>query len=686
MKRIIVLGGGYGGILTAKKLAKKLKKQDVKITLIDKNPYHTMLTELHEVAAGRVHEDSIKIYFDQVFAGRNVDVEMDEITNIDFSNNILTSETTEYPYDYLVVGTGCKPTFFGNDQIKENVFTLWSLEDANILKEQIHTMFKEAAKTKDEALRKELLSFVVVGAGFTGVEMAGELAEQVPELCHDYRINQEEVTVKLLDMAPRVLPVFPEKLSANADKKLRKLGVEIHTGEPCGEITKESIKYGEQVFKSRTVVWVTGVEGSELMDNIEGVETKARGRIACNQYLQAEGKENVYVVGDNIFYIPEGEERPVPQMVENAEHSAGTVAKNIASEFKGKEKESYNPSFHGAMVCIGGRKGLAQVGSGNMMFNIKNSFIALFIKHFINIVYFFQVLGWTKVWSYIKHEFFNVPNDRSMVGGLLSRKTPNIWTVPLRIWLGISWFLQGLPKLTEKLTGGWADYCTLGEFPRDFENKGLLCQIQGEVVNEYQTDVSIAAPEDPVIVEHNYEDLHGFELVMTYITDFFKGFAPTNYGWYGSEHDIPYILEYFQQYKWIGWLFWLIEWAYDLFIVIADWSMNTIVAYFAPLFELVLAVGETGVGILLIIGLFTSVAALGSLVLTIMVLVGSSLAYDGIVLTELFWYLVGSIALLNFGGSGNVVSVDYYIMPKVRAFWQKIPLVKKWYTYGEKIQ
>ncbi|QVK17856.1 NAD(P)/FAD-dependent oxidoreductase [Mycoplasmatota bacterium] len=683
MKRIVVLGGGYGGILTAKYMEKKLRKLDVKITIIDKNPYHTMLTELHEVAAGRVHEDSIKIYFNQVIAGRRIDFKLDEIKNIDFSNQKLISDKSEYPYDYLVIGTGCKPTFFGHDEFKKHVFTLWSLEDANNLHEHILNQFRKAAKMDDEEARKQSLSFVITGAGFTGVEMAGELAEYVPELCREYQINPNQVSIKLLDMAKRVLPTFPEKLSINAVKKLEKIGVECLTGHPCENVTSESISFGEKTIKTETIIWTTGVEGSTLVDSITEINKKGRGRLVCNEFLQAEGKENVYVVGDNIFYIPEGEEKPVPQMVENAENSSKLVAHNIVSDIKGKEKKVYKPAFHGAMVCIGGRKGLAQVGTSKMMFNIKNSFIALFIKHFINVIYFMQVLGWTKVWSYIKHEFFNTKNNRSMVGGLFSKKTPSFWTVPLRLWLGFMWFLQGLPKVIKKLSGGWDSYCTLNEFPKTFENNGLICSSLGKTVNFVNAN---PIANDYTVPSTTYQDLNGFDKILTYINEFFAGFKPNVTTDYGLSYNVLYVFDYYEQnFKWIGWLFEILEWLYNIFMSISDWFMGTIVTWMAPFFEFGLAIGELGIGILLILGLFTVLASAGSLMLTIMVIVGSLFSYNGIFLSELIWYLVASIVLLNFGGNGHVLSLDYYVMPKVHGFLQKIPFVKKWYIYGEKV-
>lgn len=174
MKEIVVLGAGYGGVLTAKKLAKRFKKdQDIRIRLIDRKPFHTMMTELHEVAAGRVDEDAIKMDLKKIFAGLKVEIVLDEITNVDFKSNKLQGKRDTYKYDHLVIGTGCKPSFFGIPGAEEHSFSLWSFEDAVKLKQQIRQMFMDATKLSDPDKRKQMLTFVVVGAGFTGVEMIG---------------------------------------------------------------------------------------------------------------------------------------------------------------------------------------------------------------------------------------------------------------------------------------------------------------------------------------------------------------------------------------------------------------------------------------------------------------------------------------------------------------------------------
>ena len=225
--RIVIVGAGYSGVLTAKKLSRKFKKDDsVSITIIDKNPFHTMLTELHEVAGGRVNEDSIRISLKRVFAGRKVDVKLDTVNSIDFGKKTVSGSKTSYVYDYLVLSAGSKPTYFGTAGAEEYAFKLWSYQDAIILKEHIHDMFRRAAGEADPNEKKRLLAFHIVGAGFTGVEMAGELAEYIPVLCDEYEIDRDLVSVSDIDILPRTVPTLPEKLSFKVQRRLVKMGVD----------------------------------------------------------------------------------------------------------------------------------------------------------------------------------------------------------------------------------------------------------------------------------------------------------------------------------------------------------------------------------------------------------------------------------------------------------------------------
>lgn len=231
MKKIVVLGAGYAGILTAKKLEKKFRKMkmedEVSISIIDRHPYHTMLTELHEVAAGRVEEDSIRISLKKVFAGRNVEIITDTISQISIEEKKLTGNQGEYDYDYLILAAGSKPTYFGVEGAEKNSYKLWSYEDAVLLKERIHHVFRNAASEPNEEEKRRLLTFYVVGAGFTGVEMAGELAEYVPFLCEEYEIEPSMVSMYNVDVLKRAVPILPEKLSGKVERRLTKMGMAV---------------------------------------------------------------------------------------------------------------------------------------------------------------------------------------------------------------------------------------------------------------------------------------------------------------------------------------------------------------------------------------------------------------------------------------------------------------------------
>jgi NADH dehydrogenase len=326
MKKIVIIGAGYAGILTAKKLAKRFRKDnDVSVTVIDKNPFHTMLTELHEVAAGRVEEDSIRISYRKVFAGRKVNFIQDFAESIDFKNKRITGKNGVYEYDYLVMSAGSKPTYFSIPGAEENSFPLWSYEDAVRLRERILNCFRQASLETDEQEKRRLLSFIVVGAGFTGAEMAGELAEYVPILCDKYELDRKLVSISIADFLPRVVTTLPEKLSAKIQKRLEKMGVQVLLNTRVTEIGENHIcldsgdeSEGKNSCQAGTVIWVAGIESAQItMKAGETVPCQRRGRLNADQYLRCPEYNDMYIAGDNLFYIPPGETEPVPQMVEN---------------------------------------------------------------------------------------------------------------------------------------------------------------------------------------------------------------------------------------------------------------------------------------------------------------------------------------------------------------------------------
>ncbi len=671
-KNIVIVGAGYAGILTAKKLAKKLKKQkDINITIIDKNPFHTMLTELHEVAANRVDEDSIKISLNKVFAGRRVNVKLDTVNTIDFKKKIVVGNNESYAYDYLVVSAGSKPAFYGVKGAEEFSFKLWSYEDAVLLRDHIHNTFRKAVTVADEAERKKLLTFWVIGAGFTGVEMIGELAEYVPVLCEKFGILRSEVSLYNVDGLSRVIPNLTEKLSAKVEKRLRKMGVKVILNSLVSEVGEDFIdlKQGDKIVHNTagTIIWAAGIQSAEVTQEA-GKELEAtRGRIQVDTYLRSTKDESVYVIGDNMYFVAKGEERPVPQMVENCEQSSHTAAHNIVCAITGKGKmEEYKPAFHGVMVSIGGRYAVAHVGLPGHFFSLP-SFLAMFAKHFINITYFIQVLGWNKVFHYMKQEFFTIRNCRSFVGGHFSNRTPSFLLVPLRVWLGAVWLFEGILKIVE----GWFKSPKLTDFfgGANAWYNSILNAVSGnaagaadatsaatgeaaaaaDAVSAASGAVTEGAAEVVKSVGEVLVNLDIFGLVKVIFVSG-KELAESKIGDYAFKLDIP-----------------AMNWFVDKLILPND---NVQIAM-----QIFIVIAEILVGLALIGGLFTAPAAGFSLILQFMFVCTTGL-YLGT-----FWMIFAGIAVLI--GAGRSLGLDYYAMPRLQKLWKKLPFVRKWYIYND---
>lgn len=676
MTNIVVIGAGYAGVLATKKLEKKLRKQgmanETRITIIDKHPYHTMLTELHEVAACRVGEESVKMNLDQIFAGRRVNVVLDTVTKVQFEEKKIVGGNGEYSYDYLILAAGSRPTYFGVEGAEEYSYTLWSYDDAVRLRDRIHDCFRLAADEPKEEKRRELLTFYVVGAGFTGVEMIGELAEYVPVLCKRFNINQEEVKLVDVDGLSRPVPVLPEKLSVKVEKRLKKMGVDVVMNASVVGVGGNFIKLKQNdkvnQYTAGTVIWTAGIESAEITAEVaKELKSAGRARIEVDSYLRSVDYENVYVIGDNMLYTAPGEERPVPQMVENAEHSAGTAANNIAAAITGKgEMEEYNPKFHGIMVCVGGRWGTARGGMAKHQMNLV-SFFAMFAKHFINIVYFIQVMGWAKVSGYLRHEIFTIRNRRSFVGGHFSNRTPSFLLVPMRVWLGATWVFEAVMKIVE----GWFEKPMLSGFfgGANAWYESILNSYFGIVPEgaagaagavDAAAGATGAAVDAAAGVTGAVADAVASVGTMLVDWDFFglievifvsgKELASSTVADYALKLNIPFV-----------------NWSVENMVLSSD-GMQIFMQIAIVLMELAIGLGLMG-------GFFTFPCAAVSIILQFMFLTTTGLYVNGM------WMIFASIALLI--GAGHTIGFDYYVGPFLKKHWKNVKWVKRWYLYND---
>ncbi|MGB7606654.1 MAG: FAD-dependent oxidoreductase [Lutisporaceae bacterium] len=444
-KKIVVLGAGYAGVEAAKVLNKKFKKdKNVEITLINSNSYHTLLTELHEIAGHRTEKDSVMVDLYSVFKATKVNVVRDTVNSIDYKEQVLTSENGSYKYDYLVLGCGAEPAFFGVEGVQENAFTIWSLKDALKIRAHIEGLFEKAQSETNISKRKELLTIIVAGAGFTGVETVGELFEQKKILCQKYGINENEVTIYNVEAMPNILPILRPSLQKKATRYMTNKKVKVLTNAAIVKATPEGIllKDGREI-KAKTLIWTCGVQGNSFVPGT-GLTQGKRNRLQVNDFMQSIDYSNVYAIGDNAYYEIKG--KPIPQIVETALQTGECAAHNIAADITKTAKKKLALNTHGFMVSIGSHYCVAELMGVPM-----SGFIAMAMKHLVNLHYLWGVGGVKLIWNYLLHEFFHMKNRRAFVGGHLAHRTHTSWLVLLRMYVGALWLIEGINKIKD----GW---------------------------------------------------------------------------------------------------------------------------------------------------------------------------------------------------------------------------------------
>jgi NADH dehydrogenase len=360
---VVIIGGGFGG-LTA---AQTLKHAPVRVTLVDKSNHHVFQPLLYQVATAGLSPSEIASPIRSVLhKQKNTRVLLARVTGIDLDTRTMSlaeQELGDMHYDYLILATGAQNSYFGNDNWAQFTLGLKDLDDAIEIRRRVLLAFEEAERNPDAGRREQLLTFVVIGGGPTGVEMAGALSELSRfALARDFRaINPRSTRIILVEMAGRILSSFPEDLSAKAARQLEELGVQVRTGIRVTAIDARGVQVGNELIPAAIVIWAAGVRATPTTTGL-GVPIDRAGRIIVEPNCSIPGHSNAFAIGDTTAYLHEGG-KPLPGVSPVAMQQGRFVARNIERAVRGRPPK---PRFHyfnkGNMATIGRSRAIADLG------------------------------------------------------------------------------------------------------------------------------------------------------------------------------------------------------------------------------------------------------------------------------------------------------------------------------------
>jgi NADH:ubiquinone reductase (H+-translocating) len=399
--RIVIIGAGFGG-LTA---AMRLKRADADVTVIDRRNHHLFQPLLYQVATAALSPADIAAPIRGILSGQgNASVTLGTVTGIDVAGRAVLLGARRIPYDQLIVATGAQETYFGHDEWAAVTSGLKRIEDATTMRRRILVAFERAEDADDEVERRRLLTFVIVGGGPTGVELAGALAELArAALARDFRhIDPKTARIVLVEAGPRLLPGFPPKLSDAAARALRRLDVELRLGVEVTRCDAEGAMLGDERVESRTLIWAAGVAASPATEWL-GVAPGRGGRVPVGSDLTLPGHPEIFVIGDT--GLVEGPHGPLPGVAPVAKQQGAYAARVIAARLAGNPAP---PPFRyhdfGNLATIGRREAVVDFGwlqlTGRIAWLVWGGAHIYFLIGFRNRLV--VALGW--LWSYLTYQ------------------------------------------------------------------------------------------------------------------------------------------------------------------------------------------------------------------------------------------------------------------------------------------
>jgi NADH dehydrogenase len=397
--KVVIIGGGFGGMYAARILT----NQPVDVTLVDLTNHHLFQPLLYQVATAMLSPADIAQPIRAILRdAKNIRVVMGRVEKIDTAAKIVYTHGSQYSYHYLILAAGARHSYFGNDHWEAFAPGLKNLSDALELRRRILNSFEIAETTTDPEIQRAAMTFVVIGAGPTGVEMAGSISELAKRtIVHDFRnIQTQHARIVLLDAAPKVLPTFDESLCASALKQLEKLDIEVKVGTKVLGVTSEGVQLEGEFIRARTVVWAAGNAASPLAKQLG--ETDRQGRIIVNEDLSIPAHPEIFAIGDVANFSHQGG-KPLPGIAPFAMQTGEHAARNIIARALGSPTKPFKYWDKGSMATIGRNKAIADLKviklSGFLAWLSWLLIHLLFIVELRNrILIFFQ---WA--WSYITY-------------------------------------------------------------------------------------------------------------------------------------------------------------------------------------------------------------------------------------------------------------------------------------------
>lgn len=390
---IVILGGGFGGVTTAKKILRRLEG-NYKLTIIDKKDFHDYHPQLYDIASAWIPknnpkkidylniEGTVAFPFSKIFAGKDVNFIVDTVVNIDAKNKtIRLSENKDIIFDYLVIALGSETNYFGIEGLEENSLSFKNVEEALNVRNEIVEAFYNHQEGKE-------INIVIGGGGFSGCELAAELKSFVHLLCQEHSVPESKVTITIVEACETVLQGAKKWSQERAYSRLKHLDVKVLTSSVIDGVGNKEIKIkGGATIKFSILIWTAGIKANSLMSKLAGFELGKGGCLINDEFLRIKSFENIYSVGDNAFCFDVKHNCPVPPTAQKAIHEGKTVAINICNQINNKPLLVHNPELPSFAIPLGSKFALVTIG--NLFIE---GYIGWVVRELISLKYFTTLL------------------------------------------------------------------------------------------------------------------------------------------------------------------------------------------------------------------------------------------------------------------------------------------------------